>query len=474
MSRGVLLLAVLGVWLPAVDLTIVSHDEPLRPGLVWRCQVRVADAAPDAPIALTLRSGSTPLASSTAMVRDGLITFALIAPRQDSAEVQLAVACAGTVTERTVPTLTGLRRRVIAESERFAADPAAPPLTRLRLGQALALLLTNDHPTLADCQRATDLIGAVSRNAPAEGETAIVDPYDGSVQPLRVHAPSVPGAGIAVWLRTQPVSGPERWPATPPAVAAAAQAAGWWLVEPYPAGDPRWTGAARRRLDAALAQVRGQGAGNLPLAVIGADDPGLLTAWPSGPTVRAAIPPGDLAGWFATLASQPVLAGRSGRTSGLSAYVSGAFTVVVGTGEHRAAAEANARLATAFSAAWVAHAHSRVALHQDRETAVRPNPAATLICLGNPRSNAVLAPLANQLPVRWDDRSLTWTAADGTTTTWLRGERRAVGLTTTLVDGSQIIVLDGEWTFPAGQAPLGDIDADLAIGDGKGGWVVLR
>ena len=472
--KYVALLIALGAFLPAVELTIVALDEPIRPDLPWRCHVQVAHAEADAVVAMTLRAGTTSLATSSLTVADGDIDFAVVPPAISADEVQLVIACAGTIAERSVPTLAGLRRRVIAVSERLGLGPTASPLTRLRLGQALALLLTSEHPTLNDCQRATALIGAVERQDPAGENGALIDPYDDSVQPVRIIAPSAPPVGIAMWLRHQPVSGPERWPAPPAAAVAAARAAGWWLIEPYPAGDLNWIGAGRRRLDTALALARTQGAGALPLAVIGEAEPARLTTWPAAPAIRAQIPDTGLPEWFANLATITPIGGRSGQTSGLGAYVAGAFRVIVGTGEHRAAADANARLAAAFSAAWVAHAHSRVEVHQDTEPKGHTDVGTTLIFIGNPRSNATLAKLDPKLPVRWDERSLTWMAPDGSPTTWLRGERRAVGFASTLADGTRVVVLDGDWTFPPGTAPLGDLDAQVAIGDGKDGWVVLR
>jgi hypothetical protein len=456
--------------LPAVELTISAADEPVRGGLVWRMQVEVAQTDVPLPVTMTLREGRRVLADATALSGDGTIAFAAIPAEPAAAEVTLSVAAAGTVVERALPTMAGLGQRAATVAQTVLADPAATPLARLRLTQAVALL-TRPHPTASDCRRARRLIEQAANGAAPDEELAVTDGVDGSVHPLRLYPPTGPLQGTAVWLRSRTASGPEAWPPAPPEVLAAARAAGWWVVEPYPAGDATWTGAARRRLDAVLATAQAAGAPAQPLLVVAdpAASPGAAT-WPATPVTRRILGT-DPAATFA----QPATASAAHTLpGGLAAYAQGRFVIVVGSGEHRAAAEGNARRATAFAQAWAAHAHSRAVVVADTAFVAAAWADATLICCGTPRSHAVLAPLAAGLPLTWDERAVHFTATDGSTQSLLRGQRRPVALIIPRPGQREVLLLDGDWTFPAGTAPLGGLDWTCVIGDLNGGWVLLR
>ncbi|MFW5860489.1 MAG: hypothetical protein ACOCYP_10730 [Planctomycetota bacterium] len=115
-----------------------------------------------------------------------------------------------------------------------------------------------------------------------------------------------------------------------------------------------------------------------------------------------------------TLITQPEPASlprkRLGAATGpAGAYATGAFTVVVGSGDHAAAARRNAALAQAFAADWVAHAHGAPQVVADRDFDPAGHSTANLVCVGNPRSNTLLARLVPQTGfahIRWDDLAL--------------------------------------------------------------------
>lgn len=261
-------------------------------------------------------------------------------------------------------------------------------------------------------------------------DLALRDPVDGSVQPWRLHLPS--GAGpfpVAVLLpATEPGLGKARWPLRDAAAIAAAAAAGVAVVECYPAGDRAWDGAARRRLDLALAAAAAvaplDAARGVVVAPVAVRDPPFPVQRTGART--------DPAWWRAVLA--PPLPAPP-RPAG---WADAPFVVVVGTAEHAAAVAANRRLAEAFRAAWAAHAHAVLDLVDDTvDPAVLVD--RNLVLVGNPRSNRVLARLAPSLPFAWDHRVVT--APDGRTI--LRATGPSLACTARLPDGRSLLVLDG-------------------------------
>jgi hypothetical protein len=253
------------------------------------------------------------------------------------------------------------------------------------------------------------------------------DPVDGCIVPYRLHLPEGTGPfPLAIVLHPGEATIRHAWPDVPAPWLAAAQAAGVAVLGMWPAGDTRWRGVAPRRLRAILAQLDpqridrqrglvlaiGQPA-DPPFAIHAPDQAEDPAWWRTAP--GPALPPQPITDW----GQRP-------------------FTVIIGTAEHRHAADGNRALAESLSQAWQRHAGVAPPLVDDGA----PPPANhDLVLVGNPRSNRVLAALVTQglhLSTTWDHRSV---QAGGRTL--LRATRPSIVERVTLADGRLVLVLDG-------------------------------
>jgi hypothetical protein len=136
-------------------------------------------------------------------------------------------------------------------------------------------------------------------------------------------------------------------------------------------------------------------------------------------------------------------------------------TIVVGSGEHDAARNQNRKLADDLLARWVAHAQGAPPVVLDTVD-VATLRGRHLMCIGNPRSNRVLATLTanNPLPVQWDARSLRVGEQ-----TWIRAERRPVVVRLPRPDEPNhvLLVLDGSAPWIDDELPTASFP-DLLIG----------
>ena len=206
-------------------------------------------------------------------------------------------------------------------------------------------------PTIADDQALRRTVeqleawrvDAAEKPGPGTHLLAYRDPVDASVQPIRLTVPPGFSSGAAVIplvvLLRSTGPGKAQWQALPAAWSAAALAAGVAVLEVQSAGDGSWSGAALRRLPLAEAAARAAvpALGPTPLMMLahpGLDQP---SAWQR---------PGPVTVPFSKSPLTP-----TGQSEGqLTVWSTGPFVVVVGTGEHRSAAEDAAQLADAFVA----------------------------------------------------------------------------------------------------------------------------
>lgn len=157
-----------------------------------------------------------------------------------------------------------------------------------------------------------------------------------------------------------------------------------------------------------------------------------------------------------------------GRAQGpLSAYARQPFVVILGSGEHQAAAERNYALLNRFLSDWAQHAWGRPPVVSDQAFRSEDWLQHTWVLIGGPLSNAVTRRLQERapqlLPVQWDHRSV---SIEG------RQEARSaqVGVAIAVAhpqdQSRQVIVLDGKPVWPEGDMPLRGL-ADFAwqIGD---------
>lgn len=296
MMRAVVLLLLLltqAVAGEAWTIQLAEVDPVVRPGLVWRCRVvgevppaRFADGPYLAQISLT--QGGTTLAAQEftlthlGQLRTGIDVVLVPESGPDAAQqVTLAVTVGDRARrdlqhlDRQVPTPLGLQRRLEAQQRRLFESATTDPLPYLWIEQAAELVL--DGASLATCRQLDDIANRLDRWLAGERTPEVLralrDPSDGSVQPYRLHLPmSVPPTRLAVLL-VEPTRAVRKcaWPTVPEAWLSAARAAGYALVEVYPAGDVTWSGIARRRvwstIDALIAAEPRLAA--LPIALIG-------------------------------------------------------------------------------------------------------------------------------------------------------------------------------------------------------------
>jgi hypothetical protein len=392
--------------------------------------------------------------------------------------------------------------------EAHAAGPLrqdADPLPALWIEQAALLL--RDSRRLGDCTRLLDLLARCDTfPASAAGlrdQPSLLDAFrarsDASVQPFRLHRPpqAVDGPALLLWLAAAE-SAPSKaaWPALDRTRLAQALAAGFTVLEIYPAGDPLWQDLARRRLDQTLATVRQRwpelaGAphwiyaeGPACEAALAAAVPaqGLLlrgetlSSPPSGCHLARIGPrsahdgstprfePEDAAAW--TWLRQQRRAIVPAPDGPALDYADGPFSVVLGSGEHAAALEQVRRNGRAFLDAWAARSQGDADWYWDREAEALLTADRHLVCFGNPRSNGLLArlfPEGRGLPLRWDLRQISHPASGRS---WLRDQSTVVlrlphprhpGRWLYLCDGPDLAPLLGE------ALPLAGIDGLVLI-----------
>ncbi len=277
---------------------------------------------------------------------------------------------------------------------------ANDPASRLRDEQLGEFLATWPTPTLACLEAVAALLAR-----PADPDQVQVDPVDASVQPIRRH----PGPGQAWAVVLRPLSGvlKRRWPDLPAGTLSVANQAGFRVAELYPAGDPTYTGINQHRLDLATVGL------DRPLLVaVGPAREGALAAWRGSPGrwrgVVLADQDADLAdpGTWTRVVKPEGAPTPLPPPNPLTLYAAGPFVLVVGTGEHDAAAEVTARLADEFQAAWAGHAHGLPPRIDDARFRAEDWRDHRLVLIGSPRSNRVLASLAPRLPAAWNDRGI--------------------------------------------------------------------
>ncbi|MEK7412970.1 MAG: hypothetical protein AAB263_06610 [Planctomycetota bacterium] len=309
-----------------------------------------------------------------------------------------------------------------------------------------ATLLMADLPDIRNTAAMTAIAGQIAHwnrgkrpTRPSAGTTtlAIRDPIDDSVQPFRLHLPAGDGPFPVVLVADcgAPITRVTKvnWPALPESWLAAASMARIAVITCYPAGDAHWNGAAAARMRTTLAAAcrvanldRAHGAVICQKNPI---DPPFPVHRPDAPT---------LASWWQTLPGPTVSARPPQQRDILAAFADQPFIVVVGTGEHHAATVANQRLAAAFQAAWLAHAHAH-APQVDDHTPLAALAGKNLVLIGNPRSNRVLAEFALRLPFAWDHRQVS--SSDGFHA--MRAQLPSIACTARLVDGHLALILDG-------------------------------
>jgi hypothetical protein len=472
--RAALVLA-LAASADAAELVLRQCDAAVRPPLLWRATVAIiGEAQARAPLRLdlSLEADGRTLASAT-------IPVATLAGLAAGVDVVLAPTTAPPTTVTLLVRAVDVERRLDLRLERHLPTPGslraglerrlptlASPLDRLHAEQS-AELLQADPPSLAAVHR------LIALAAPADAqdcEQALVDPLDGSVQPWRLHRPPSAPRSLAVLLRPGRDLRKCDWPPPPPAWLAAAAQAGCLVAEPYPAGDRDGTGILRHRAALVVAAARSQGLDRLPLLVAAAEG---LAGAAIAAGLEAPLAAGDLAdpaSWDpARAAVQPAVPAPGG----LAGWFRRPFVVVVGTGEHLAAALEARRLADAFAGAWARHAHGIVPVVADTSYDEARWNRHDLVLVGSPRGNALAArllsgPPPTALPVRWDERSLQWAAADGSPREALRSIRLPVAISASLATapGRRVLLLDG--------APSWRADGSLPLADQGGDWVVVE
>jgi hypothetical protein len=306
------------------------------------------------------------------------------------------------------------RARLVADAARAALNAPACPVLALGVGDGAAGAV------------------ALAERAPLVWRgVALVRP--------RLLVAALPTDGVERWLALHlPGQRPENCAALP-----------LWCVDACPDSMATW----RVRLTAAGGQLTE----HLP-------DPANIGFWrtladgvaapPMAPRTRIVLEPGE---------TNDAATGAS--LGGPAAYADGPFVVVVGTAEHAAAVATNQSLAEAFVAAWSHHAHGRPPVLRDQDFRVSDWPRHHLVCIGNPRSNTVLADLfaGGGLPLHWDDRTV---SAQGFSR--LRSLRTPIALDRPhpAGDGRWVVVLDGAPAWNTDGLPLAGLP-DVVVGDAE-------
>ena len=470
MIRLALILGGVGV-LAAVEPTmLITRADPLvRPGLLYRCSVQVTGIGEPGPwfLSVALVAGDTVLAVSEIPVS----TRGQLAAGMTVAVVPVS---GGSQTPILRVRLSDERHRLLARTQREIGDRqalygrATTAVARLRAAhetaalpwllaeQASELLTPQTPPTIADdhaLRRTLEALEAwrppASGTVPGPGTYLLAyrDPVDTSVQPMRLTLPVAAQASVTakapvakneplqltVLMRTHPETTitKSQWPPLPAAWMEAAATASRAVLEVQAAGDGTATGAALRRIPLAIAAARATGVEFSATQIIcdfqGLDQP---AAWRQ-PITDLKIP-GD----------RP-----------LTAWSSGPFVVVVGTGEHRSAIDDAQHLAEQFIAAWATHARGLPPRIRDVDWRASDWRGHHLVLIGSSRGNSVTHALYPNLTITWDDRVV---RHDGQTA--YRSLLPQVALTLPRPDAPKFsaLILDGSpaWTDAPGALPF--------------------
>jgi hypothetical protein len=400
-AQTVLAMALAG-GLAAAELTVTAGAGWLRPGTILRAVVR-GEPPIGAAFPATLRWNLGPDAGEVILESPSqlAIGIALAIPVERDVGPTLLV-CTITDAGRSW-TLRGEAPLASAArlGERIASVHGVTPAERLRDERLAELLDRWPCPPLAVIHQAEGLLVA-----PPDPAGVIVDPVDGSVQPVRRHfSPGRgPGDRWAVLLMPAGLVEKSRWPEPPAGVIAAAQAAGYGVIEAYPAGDPDFTGASQARLEILAADAT-----EPPLLVgIGSAAAGARLAYRRDPRRWAGVVAAPSAAAVADPRIWQIVEQPTGEVpqAPLTAYARGPFVIVIGTGEHDTAAENNVRLAESFRIAWARHAHGLPPVVLDTDYDPTAWSGYHLVLVGSPRSNTVLARRSPPLAATWDDRSV--------------------------------------------------------------------
>ena len=286
---GLLLLVLAG--LPLIGLSSLAAQERLhitslhpavRPGLLHRFQVQLQPAEQAESLdddqrraALEVAVLSDPHAAplfqrrlegvSADHLREGIVVNWLAPDEWPDhplqVEVRWLLPSRPPSVRKPLRDLLASARLLGALAQRLDEQGASDPLPRLWLEQSAEQL-----------RGPTDLYGARvvlrreeylqswldgARDFSHLSEQAWRDPSDGSVQPLRIHMPDLPEPlGVVVALVDGPVHDKSRWPRMRAEVRRALLAAGWCVLEVFPAGDVGYVGHGRRRLQAVIAKQR--------------------------------------------------------------------------------------------------------------------------------------------------------------------------------------------------------------------------
>lgn len=558
MNSGLLFLLA-ACWVPvlAVEspaLRLESVTSIVRPGHLVRATLRADDMSRDpVQVAIALLQGNQQVARADLDLDDGRrLTAGVVAVLTQTTAIDgtgprlhlvATLSRNGQLfrqVQHDIDSLAHLRAEFLALDNAFGVTTDALPA--LWLEQAAERVLA--EPTLRIC---ADL-AAVCRDlaawqrgnrtvstGPGRHLLALRDPVDGSVQPLRVHRPLPPATGpTALWLSDPPQASKGDWPLPPALEIAPLLAAGWTVIEAYPAGDASWSGCAPRRAlltwqaagqdgpaivighrrsahaalllaeqapstiagvviidgqmprppaavdgDVQLAQAWATRHGGnrparltgIPVVVTGTTD-ALLTGWLAAAQAAGVSLTTDV-DWLTTFLPQVgTMPPQPRLRAPLPGIDAGPVAIVVGTGEHVAAAEANRVLADAVVRAWSEHAHAAPAVHTD---AIDVDLLADhhLICIGSPRSHRILAHLIERgldPHAQWDERTI---QIGGTA--WLRAERRPLAIRRPRPErpGRVVVILDGGPSWAPGSLPGTDW-ADLLIGGGTAGVPPVR
>lgn len=466
-----LFLAILLTNLVAEDhLSVVVADPLVRPGVVWRCTVRSAldPGMVTGPVALTvsLMADSLVVAATEVLLPDALSLRSgvrvVLAPQG-----ALPVGVVLEVRARLARDLPNGERPIVARTVRLLEDPSAvsrrgaaavarlfaqritDPVPRLLAEEMAELQFSTRPATLSDSQHLRSIVEQLEAWPQAvNGITSILafrDPVDDSVQPFRLTVPpNVSGAPLVLLVHAGPrVTAKIDWARLPSAWLAAATAAGVAICEVYPAGDRALNGVTQRRVALAEAAARAVHP-SLGAAITTVAHPGLHQpeAWHHAKPLPEVEP-------------------SVGR---LAAWATGPFVIVVGSGENLAAAADARYLAQEFRTAWANHAQGLPPLILDKDYIPSNWPGYHLVLVGSARSNRVIGAMAQDLPLTWDDRVVTWREQE-----FHRSYLPFIAVAVAQKNNPQLttLVLDGapRWQGQSGEMPLAaeGHHADLVI-----------
>ncbi len=451
-------------------VVITQADPWVRPSLLYRCTVHATGVTDAGPwfMSVALIAGESVLAVSE---------IELQSPGQLAAGVTVAMVPNNNGTQVPVlrARLSDAHHHLVARSQRELGDHQAlygratlavahlratsetAALPWLLAEQASELLAPAVVATIADDQALRRIVEQLEAWRPLASNSSLPalmvgtqllayrDDVDTSVQPLRVTVPATPAQppAVVVVMRPQPASvvSKSHWSPLPAAWLTAAATAGVTVIEVQAAGDGTCSGAAMRRIPLALAAGRAAGMAGIDQAQVITATDGLAAA----------------AAW-----RQPVTRVAVTASSALTAWSTGPFVVVVGTGEHRSAMEDAETLAGQFIAAWSAHARGLPPCIHDVEWRASDWHGHHVVLIGSSRSNRVLSKLARQLPLDWDDRQVTYAGQ-----TAYRSLLPKIAMILPRADepGCSLMILDGApaWSEVLGALPFATAGEATAV-----------